>query len=86
MSLWQVDDEATYLMMEKFYDELTKGKGKREAFRDAQLFIKSWADQRVKELKDTFSDKIPEIQEQMKAKYGALIYPEYYWAAFVMLD
>lgn len=86
MSLWQVDDEATYLMMEKFYDELTKGKGKREAFRDAQLFIKSWADQRVKELKNTFSDKIPEIQEQMKAKYGALIYPEYYWAAFVMLD
>lgn len=86
MSLWQVDDEATYLMMEKFYEGLTKGKDKREAFKNAQLFIKEWADQRVKELRNTYSDKIPEIQEKMKAKYGALIYPEYYWAAFVMLD
>lgn len=86
MSLWQVDDEATYLMMEKFYEGLTKGKDKREAFKNAQLFIKEWADQRVKELRNTYSDKIPEIQENMKAKYGALIYPEYYWAAFVMLD
>lgn len=86
MSLWQVDDEATYLMMEKFYDELTKGKGKREAFQDSQLYIKDWAEKRVKELKDTFSDKIPEIQEKKKAEYGRLLYPEYYWAAFIMLD
>ena len=86
LSLWQVDDEATYLMMEKFYDELTKGKGKREAFQDAQLYIKDWAEKRVKELKDTFSDKIPEIQEKKKAEYGRLLYPEYYWAAFIMLD
>jgi len=86
MSLWQVDDEATYLMMEKFYDELTKGKGKREAFQDAQLYIKDWAEKRVKELKDTFSDKIPEIQEKKKAEYGGRLFPEYYWAAFIMLD
>ena len=86
MSLWQVDDEATCLMMEKFYDELTKGKDKREAFQNAQLYIKGWADKRVKELNDTFSDKIPEIQEKKKAEYGSLLYPEYYWAAFVMLD
>lgn len=86
MSLWQVDDEATYMMMEKFYQELTNGKDKREAFRIAQLFVKDWAEKRVKELKDSYSDKIPEIQEKMKAKYGGLLYPEYYWAAFVMLD
>ena len=36
MSLWQVDDQATYLFMQTFYDSLVKGKNKRESFDTAQ--------------------------------------------------
>lgn len=38
-SLWQVDDEATGLLMTSFYDALRKGAGKREALRRAQLGV-----------------------------------------------
>ena len=36
MSLWDVDDQATALMMKVFYKNLMGGKGKREAFSIAQ--------------------------------------------------
>jgi CHAT domain-containing protein len=36
MSLWEVDDKATALMMESFYKNLIKGKSKRESFKIAQ--------------------------------------------------
>ncbi len=45
MSLWDVDDNATALMMKSFYKELTSGKSKREAFEIAQ-----------REVKKTYSD------------------------------
>lgn len=40
MSLWDVDDNATALMMKTFYRELTTGKDKREAFALAQKEVK----------------------------------------------
>ena len=40
MSLWEVDDNATALMMKIFYQELTKGKSKREAFEKAKNVVK----------------------------------------------
>lgn len=36
MSLWEVDDQATSLMMQTFYSNLVKGKSKRESFKIAQ--------------------------------------------------
>ena len=36
MSLWEVNDEVTSLMMQEFYSNLVKGKSKRESFYDAQ--------------------------------------------------
>jgi CHAT domain-containing protein len=36
-SLWNVDDEATSLLMERFYRHLKEGTGKAEALRQAQL-------------------------------------------------
>ena len=36
MSLWEVNDEVTSLMMQEFYTNLVKGKSKRESFYDAQ--------------------------------------------------
>lgn len=36
MSLWEVDDQATSLMMQTFYRNLVRGKNKRESFTTAQ--------------------------------------------------
>lgn len=40
MSLWRVNDEATSLMMQTFYEHLLSGKTKREAFVVAQQVVK----------------------------------------------
>ena len=41
MSLWEVDDEATSLLMTSFYKELAKGKSKSEALKAAQKTVRS---------------------------------------------
>lgn len=41
MSLWKVDDNATSLMMQTFYEHLLSGITKREAFRLAQAAVKA---------------------------------------------
>ena len=41
MSLWKVDDNATSLMMQTFYEQLLSGKTKREAFRLAQAVVRN---------------------------------------------
>ena len=40
-SLWNVDDKATALFMERFYTHLREGKGKAEALRQAQLDLRT---------------------------------------------
>ncbi len=41
MSLWEVDDEATQLMMSEFYHILAQGKTKRQALESAQAKVRS---------------------------------------------
>ena len=41
MSLWKVDDNATSLMMQTFYEQLLSGKTKREAFNLAQAAVRA---------------------------------------------
>ena len=41
MSLWEVNDEATELMMTKFYSNLTSGKSKRDSFDAAISAVKA---------------------------------------------
>ena len=41
MSLWEVDDEATCLLMTSFYKELAKGKSKSDALKAAQKAVKN---------------------------------------------
>ncbi len=40
-SLWSVDDEATALLMERFYTHLRAGMGKAEALRQAQIDVRA---------------------------------------------
>ena len=44
MSLWQVNDYATSLMMRSFYGNLLKGKDKRAAFDEARERVREWND------------------------------------------
>ena len=46
MSLWEVDDEATQLLMTSFYEKLVYGMSKREAFVKAQHFLRTTQDKK----------------------------------------
>lgn len=41
MSLWKVDDEATQILMSEFYKNIISGKTKVEAFKEAQVYLRS---------------------------------------------
>ena len=41
MSLWKVDDEATSILISKFYENWLSGKSKQDAFKDAQRKVRS---------------------------------------------
>lgn len=73
MSLWEVDDEATSLMMQSFYKYYVAGKNKHDAFKAAQLEVRSFYEERAK----TQSNSIPKSKRYDSA---------FYWAPFIMLD
>lgn len=42
MSLWKVNDDATKVMMTRFYENLANGRSKYDAFRDAQKYLRKY--------------------------------------------
>ena len=42
MSLWEVSDEATKIMMTRFYENLARGRSKYDSFRDAQNYLRKY--------------------------------------------
>ena len=44
MSLWEVADEATQLLMSAFYHNLLQGQSKRDAFHNAQTSLRQYGD------------------------------------------
>lgn len=44
MSLWEVADEATQLLMSAFYNNLLQGQSKRDAFHNAQTTLRQYGD------------------------------------------
>lgn len=75
--LWQVPDQATQLLMRRFYENLWQHRmGRLEALRQAQLWM-------LKEVpRQTSLTRGLEVQEEAIPKDGRL--PPYYWAAFVL--
>jgi CHAT domain-containing protein len=43
MSLWKVDDKATEVMMSQFYKNLMTGQSKRQAFLNAQQYLRNYS-------------------------------------------
>lgn len=42
MSLWEVSDEATKIIMTRFYENLAKGRSKYDSFREAQNYLRKY--------------------------------------------
>lgn len=39
MTLWKIPDQTTALFMEKFYEQLLKGRSLRQSVKDTQLYL-----------------------------------------------
>ena len=79
MSLWKVDDNATQMLMSKFYEFFLSGKSKLEALSLAQKYLREYVDDaRVTASEDNDSEtKIEKNKPYVDPKY---------WAAFILLD
>lgn len=71
MSLWQVDDEATFAMMVAYYQRLARGEGKAEALRKVRLAM------------ITGGEDVAALTAEVGAGPGTWSHP-YYWAAFLV--
>lgn len=96
MSLWKVDDNATKLLMTKFYEHFLSGKSKQESLQLAQKFVREYeieiesdssddltASQRRKarrEVADENEDNAPQL-----TRVRPYSNPRF-WAAFILLD
>ncbi len=95
MSLWKVDDTATQMLMNKFYEHFLSGKSKRESLVLAQKYLREYeaeesedddsgltaSQQRRKE----HSNEILDETTPRKIKVKPYTHPRY-WAAFILLD
>ena len=95
MSLWKVDDDATQMLMSRFYKNLIAGKSKYESLREAQRYVREF--EQTIETKETTSGHRPvtarEREEARKKEQKQTTYKTVkpyrdpkYWAAFILLD
>lgn len=94
VSLWDVNDHATQLLMTQFYRNLLKGKNKIESLHDAQTYVRNYEIEvetgvgkqqwksRVRQEIDKTKEKSASPQTTKIKKYQ----DPYYWAAFFLID
>ncbi len=94
MSLWEVDDSATQLLMTEFMRNLTKGKTKHESLRKAQDYVRNYQEEETRILNANLTPS----QRRRRLRQGLDVEPytvtrtiqpysdPQYWAAFILLD
>ena len=93
MSLWSVDDDATRLLMTRFYENYISGMTKMESLREAQTYVRDYV---IEKTVTVGSGKRPitamEKEQARKRKPQTVVrkirpYADpRYWAAFILLD
>ena len=97
MSLWKVDDDATQMLMSRFYKNLIAGKSKYESLREAQRYVREYEKIETIETTEPNSGHRPvtarEREEARKKEQKQTTYKTVrpyrdpkYWAAFILLD
>ncbi len=93
MSLWKVDDDATRLLMTRFYHNLLSGMSKYESLKEAQRYVRDYAV--TVEVKPDVRPAISAAarEEARKRRQAEKEYKTvqkyrdpYYWAGFILLD
>ena len=93
MSLWSVDDDATRLLMTRFYENYISGMTKMESLREAQTYVR---DYEIEKTVTVGSGKRPITameKEQARNRKPQTVVRKIrpyadprYWAAFILLD
>lgn len=84
MSLWKVDDEATRILMTRFYHYWTSGSSKHIALSKAQNDLKNYTETRV-----VVEDDGEWKADEQRIQHTVTVHPytsPHYWAAFILLD
>ena len=90
MSLWKVDDKATQMLMTRFFDNLSQGKSKYEALKEAQQHLQDYTIMVEEQPQSavTFEleqNRIAEEKEKTFVEKHPYEDPQF-WAAFILVD
>jgi CHAT domain-containing protein len=94
MSLWKVNDNATKLLMDKFYANLADGMSKRQSLINAQKYVREYEEESTIDLNaDLTSSQIKQLEREgqkiepniVTKKTRPFDNPKF-WAAFILLD
>lgn len=93
MSLWKVDDDATRLLMTRFYHNLLSGMDKYESLKEAQRYVRDYTvtvevtpDVRPAISAAAREEARKRRQEEKEYKKVQKYRDPYYWAGFILLD
>lgn len=94
MSLWKVDDQATQLLMTRFYANLVGGRSKAEALREAQQYVREYTVEQKVTPPDGRRPLSAQARQQAQQQQAGVaetqrVRPYHsprFWAAFILLD
>ncbi len=94
MTLWEVRDDATHLLMTHFFENMAAGMDKHAALLDAQKYVREYEEEKIVKLNDNLtSSQKKKLQKegkkvvvQTKTRRERPYEHPAYWAAFILLD